>query len=84
MSHGIPKGQTIGDCSGYAAMFIAGAYIAWFLPRRVRRDVQAGKLSEERARQKLKKLSPLFGYLLMVASLLFVLSAVDIYMHSQA
>jgi len=58
-----------------------GAYLAWIRPRRVYRDVQSGKISEEQGRQKLRKFSPgggillilftLLGFLVMIASLVF-------------
>jgi hypothetical protein len=74
MSHSANIGQLIGTCVEYALWFSGGAYLAWFWPRRVHRDVQSGKISEEQGRQKLKKLSPLLGYLVMVAAIVFALS----------
>jgi hypothetical protein len=74
MSHHRQIVQVIGGCVEYALWFGAGAYLAWFWPRRVHRDVQSGKISEERGRQKLKKFSPLLGYLVMIAAIVFALS----------
>lgn len=74
MSHNAHVWQMIGSCIEYAAWFGAGAYLAWFRPRRVHRDVQLGKISEEQGRQKLRKFSPLLGYLAMIAAVLFALS----------
>ena len=74
MSHSVRIGQLVGGCIEYAIWFGVGAYLAWFWPRRVRRDVQSGKISEEQGRQKLKKFSPLLGYLVMVAAVAFALS----------
>jgi len=64
----------IGSCVEYALWFGAGAYLAWFWPRRVRRQIHSGKLTEEQGRQKLKKFSPLLGYLVMIAAIVFALS----------
>jgi hypothetical protein len=74
MSRNIPTGQQIGSCVEYALWFGVGAYLAWFWPRRVRRQIESGKLTEEQGRQKLKKFSPLLGYLVMVAAIVFALS----------
>jgi hypothetical protein len=54
--------------------FAAGAYLAWFWPRRVRHQIQSGKLTDEQGRQKLAKFSPLLGYLVMIAAIVFALS----------
>lgn len=70
----ILRGQLIGSCIEYALWFAGGAYLAWFWPRRVRRDIQSGKISEEQGRAKLKKFSPLLGYLVMIAAVAFALS----------
>jgi hypothetical protein len=73
MSRNIPTGQLIGECVEYVLWFGAGAYLAWFRPALIRRQIQSGKVSEEQGRQKLKKLSPLLGYLVMIA-VVFALS----------
>jgi hypothetical protein len=74
MSRNIPVGQLIGACVEYALWFGAGAYIAWFRPRRLRRQVESGKISAEQRVAALKKFSPLLGYLVMVAAIVFALS----------
>jgi len=74
MSASIRAGQLIGSCIEYGLWFGVGAYLAWFWPRRVRRQVQSGKISEEQARQTLRKFSPLLGYLVMIAAIVFALS----------
>jgi hypothetical protein len=74
MSRHIPTGQQIGECVEYALFFGVGAYLAWFWPRRVRRQIESGKLTEEQGHQKLKKFSPLLGYLVMMAAIVFALS----------
>lgn len=74
MANGIPTGQLIGACVEYGLWFAAGAYLAWLRPNRVLREVQAGKLSEQQGRDKIKKFSPMLGYLVMVAALVFALS----------
>ena len=74
MSRGIPTAQLIGGCIEYGLWFAGGAYLAWFWPRRVQRDVQSGKLSEEQARAKFKKFSPRLGYLVMLAAIAFAVS----------
>src|SRR5947209_4676510 len=74
MTASIPTGQLIGSCVEYALWFAGGAYLAWVWPRRVRRDVQSGKITEEQGRAKLKKFSPLLGYLVMIAAIAFALS----------
>jgi hypothetical protein len=74
MPRNIPTGQLIGECVEYALWFGVGAYLAWFRPRRLRRQVESGKISEEQSRAALKKLSPLLGYLVMAAAIAFALS----------
>jgi hypothetical protein len=74
MSRNIPIGQAMGACVEYAAYFAFGAYVAWFRPRRLREQVQAGKISEEQRAAALKKFSPFFGYMVMIAAILFALS----------
>jgi len=74
MSLGAHAGQMIGSSIEHALWFCAGAYLAWFWPRRVQRDVQSGRITEEQGREKLKKLSPLLGYLVMIAAIFFTLS----------
>ena len=67
-------GQLIGSTIEHGLWFLGGAYLAWIRPSRIRRDVQSGKFSTEEGQQKLKKLSPLLGYLVMVAAIAFTLS----------
>jgi hypothetical protein len=74
MSRESHTGQLIGSCIEYAIWFGVGAYIAWFRPRRLRREVESGKISEEHSRARLKKFSPLLGYLIMIAAIAFALS----------
>ncbi len=74
MARNIPTGQQVGACIEYALWFSAGAYLAWFWPRRVRRQIESGKLTKEQGRQKLKKFSPLLGYLVMLAAIVFAMS----------
>jgi hypothetical protein len=74
VSRDIPTGQLIGACVEYAFWFGVGSYLAWFRPRRLRQAVESGRISEEQSRAKLKKLSPLLGYLVMVAAIAFALS----------
>ena len=74
MPRDIPTGQLIGTCVEYAVWFGVGAYIAWFRPRRLRHQVQTGKISEEQRGAALKKFSPFLGYLVMIAAIAFALS----------
>ena len=74
MSRHIPTGQLIGACIEYALWFGVGAYIAWIRPRRLRQQVEAGKISAEQREASLKKFSPFLGYLVMVAAIAFALS----------
>ena len=74
MSRDIPTGQLIGACIEYAIWFGVGAYLAWFRPYRLRQQVEIGKISAEQRDASLKKLSPVLGYLVMVAAIAFALS----------
>ena len=73
MSRPIPPGQWIGACVEYALWFAAGAYLVWIRPRRLRQQVESGKISEEQRQAALKKLSPFLGYLVMIAAIAFAL-----------
>jgi hypothetical protein len=59
-------GQFIGGCVEDVVWIGVGAYVAWFWPRRVRRDVRLQKISEQRALAKLKKFNPRLGYLIII------------------
>jgi hypothetical protein len=72
--HHIPIGQLIGSTIEHLLWFAVGAYLAWIRPWRLRRSVLAGKISEAECQTKLKQFSPLFGYLVMVAVILFILN----------
>ena len=74
MTAAIPTGQLIGSTIEYLVWFGAGAYLAWFWPRRIRHQVHSGKISHAKGQAKLKKLSPVVGYLLMIAAIAFALS----------
>lgn len=74
MSRNIPTAQLIGGCIEYAFWFGVGAYLAWFRPRRLRQRVESGKMSAEQRDASLKKLSPVLGYLVMVAAIAYILS----------
>lgn len=74
MRRHIPTGQLIGACIEYALWFGVGAYLAWVRPGRLRRHVAAGKISEAQRQAALKKLSPLLGYLVMIAAVVLALS----------
>lgn len=74
MSRNIPTGQLIGTCIEYALWFGVGAYFAWFRPRRLRHQVEAGRISAEQRDASLKKVSPILGYLVMAAAIAFALS----------
>jgi len=74
MSRNIPTGQLIGACIEYALWFGVGAYLAWFRPRRLRQQVESGKISAEQRDASLKKFSPVLGYLVMIAAIAFALS----------
>jgi hypothetical protein len=69
----IPAGQLIGSCIEYFLWFCAGLYTAWIRPRRLRRQVETGKISEQQRQASLKKFSPFLGYLVMLAAFLFLL-----------
>jgi hypothetical protein len=70
----IPIGQLIGSTIEHLLWFALGAYVAWIRPRRLRREVLAGKISEMECQAKLKQFSPLLGYLVMVAAILWILT----------
>jgi len=74
MSRNVPTGQLVGGLIEYAIWFAVGAYFAWFRPRRIRKAVEAGKISEEESRARLKKISPLLGYLVMLLAIAFAVS----------
>jgi hypothetical protein len=74
MSRNISAGQLIGACVEYALWFGVGAYIAWLRPRRLKRQVESGKISAEQRAASLKKFSPFLGYLVMAAAIAFALS----------
>jgi hypothetical protein len=66
----IPVGQIIGGSIEACLWVAGGAYLVWMWPRHVQAQVQAGKLSEEQGRDKLKKLRPKIGYYAMALGLL--------------
>jgi hypothetical protein len=68
-------GQMIGEAVEALMWFGVGAYLVWFWPQRVRRDVQSGNLSASEADAKLKKFNPRFGYLVMIFGLVRVAGA---------
>jgi len=65
----IGTGQFIGSCVEDLIWVGVGVYVVWFWPRRVRRDVQAGTMSDEQGRAKLKKFNPRIGYLIAIFGL---------------
>lgn len=73
----MPRGQLIGSCIENCIWVLVGFYIVFAWPRRVRRQVASGKLTEEAAQTRLKKFRPQFGYLLVVLGLVRLVS--DIY-----
>jgi len=75
----INTGQFIGECVENIIWIGAGVYVVWFWPRRVRRDIQAGAISDEQGRAKLKKFNPRFGYLIILLGLLRVADGLSKY-----
>jgi hypothetical protein len=65
----IGTGQFIGGCIEDVIWIGVGAYVVWFWPRRVRRAVQAGTISDEQGQAKLKRFNPRFGYLIVIFGL---------------
>lgn len=70
----IPIIQLIGTCIEYALWFGVGANFACLRPRRLRQQVESGKISAEQRDASLKRFSPVLGYLLIVAGIAFALS----------
>jgi hypothetical protein len=73
MANGIPTGQFIGSCIEHLLWMAVGAYLAWIRPRRLRRAVLAGKISEEQSQARLKQIPSYFGYIIMVCAITFLL-----------
>ena len=61
--------QFIGDLVWVGFLVFVGAYLLWLWPAEVRRKLQAGKLSEAEAKEKLRKANPKFGYLAFLGAL---------------
>jgi hypothetical protein len=61
-------------CLECALLFGAGAFLAWRWPRRVRREVESGDISEQQGREKLRRFSPMLGYLVMTAATLLAIA----------
>jgi hypothetical protein len=51
----IQTGQIVGSIVGNVVTISCGVYLCWVVPRRLRRDLAAGKLSDSDAQAKLKK-----------------------------
>ncbi len=62
----IGTGQFIGACIDSGFWMCAGGYIVWLWPRRVRRDIESGKITAEEGAAKLKKFNPRLGYLVIL------------------
>jgi hypothetical protein len=65
----IDTGQFIGGCVENLLWVGVGAYVVWFWPRRVRRDIDSGKTTEGEGLAKLKKFNPRLGYLIIILGL---------------
>jgi hypothetical protein len=65
----IPIGQQIGGCIWNLFLIALGAYIVWRWPNKLQSQVQAGKLSEAKAKEQLKKFSPRLGYLVIIVGI---------------
>ena len=70
----IPMGQFVGGTIENCIVMFAGFYIALFRSKRIRRKVEDGTLTEQAAHAKAKKFGPLFGYLVVVAGVLRIVS----------
>jgi len=73
----MPLAQLIGSVIENCIWVLAGFYIVFGWPRRVRQQVASGKLTEEAAQARLTKFRPQFGYLLVALGVVRIVS--DIY-----
>ena len=61
----IPPSQFVGGMIETTLIFSGGLYLLLVWPRIIRRRVEAGRLSEAEAQEKLRKPSPKLGYVLL-------------------
>jgi len=64
----IPLGQFVGGMIETTLILGGGLYLLLVWPRIIRRRVEAGRLSEAEAQEKLRKPSPKLGYVLLFAA----------------
>ncbi len=67
-------GPMVVGCLECALLFGVGAFLAWLWPRRVHRKVEAGDMSEQQGRDRLRQFSPMLGYLAMTAAILLLIA----------
>jgi hypothetical protein len=72
----VPTGQFVGSCVEYLIWIGAGVYLVWFWPKRVRRDILAGKISEDEGRAKLTKFKPWVRFMFIVYGVLRLVDAI--------
>ena len=65
----IPIGQQIGGSIWNLFLIALGVNLVWLWPNKLQSQVQAGKLSEAQAKEKLKKFSPRLGYLVIIVGI---------------
>ncbi len=64
----IPLSQFVGGMIETTLILGGGLYLLLVWPRIIRRRVEAGRLSEAEAQEKLRKPSPKLGYVLLIAA----------------
>ena len=75
----IPTGQFVGSTIEHVLILFGGAYLVFLWPKRVRRQVASGKISQEAADAKLKKIRPWFGWFLIAWSVFGFISDCSLY-----
>jgi len=66
----ISTGQFIGSCIDEFVFILTGAYIAFLWPKKIKKDIATGKLTEEQAAAKFKIFRPWVGYAFMILAII--------------
>ena len=64
----IPTGQFVGSTIEHVFFLFGGIYLLLLWPKQVRAQAASGKISQEAAEAKLKKVRPWFGWFLIAWS----------------
>ena len=73
MAAAIPLSQFVGELVWNGLLLATGAYLLWFSPHRVRRQLESSSLTDAEAEEKLRR-HKMLAYLLFGAAILSLLA----------